>query len=69
MKTANLPDPDAMSADQRAAEITTILASGLLRMCMAQNERSSAAPRDSTFQLGFSAKQRVHTTPYQQELQ
>jgi hypothetical protein len=69
MKTPNLPDPDAMRADERVTEIATILATALLRSCVAQIENSSSAPRDSAFHLGFSANQRVHTTPYQQELQ
>ena len=67
MKTPNLPDPDSMRADERVAEIATILATGLLRMCMAENEKYPLMPQDSSVRLGFLPDQRVHTTPYQEE--
>lgn len=61
MKTPNLPNPDTMSALERAAEIATILATAITRSYVA-NE-----PAESSVDLGFLPDQRVHTTPYQQE--
>ena len=56
-----------MRADERVAEITTILATGLLRMCVAEDEKFPLIPRDSSVRLGFLPDQRVHTTPSQKE--
>lgn len=61
MKTPNLPNPDSMSALERAAEIATILATAITRSYVA-NE-----PAESPVHLGFVPDQRVHTTPSQQE--
>jgi stage V sporulation protein SpoVS len=59
MTTPNLPDPDEMTADERAAEIITILAIAITRRYVANN------PVESAVNLGFVPDQRVHTTPYQ----
>ncbi len=56
-----------MRADERVTEIATILATGLLRMCVAEDEKFPLIPRDSSVRLGFLPDQRVHTTPSQQE--
>jgi hypothetical protein len=62
MKTLKLATPDSMSALQRAAEITSILAATIIR--------SHASAQDATDQkqrqigLGFSGRQSVHTNPY-----
>ena len=63
MKPIKLTHPEQMSARQRAAEITYILAAAILRTHASgqaatdQNERQVG--------LGFSGHQRVHTNPYQ----
>ena len=63
MKPVKLTPPEQMSARQRAAEITSILAAAILRTHASgqaatdQNERQVG--------LGFSGHQRVHTNPYQ----
>ncbi|MBU3697806.1 MAG: hypothetical protein FGM13_14115 [Dechloromonas sp.] len=61
MKTPNLPNPDSMSALERAAEIATILATAITRSYVAN------APVENPVHLGFVPDQRVHTTPSQQE--
>jgi hypothetical protein len=61
MTTPNLPDPDEMTADERAAEIITILAIAITRRYVANK------PVESAVNLGFVPDQRVHTTPYQME--
>ena len=64
MKSIKLATPDSMSALQRAAEITAILAAAIIR--------SHASAQDATDQkqrqirLGFSGQQSVHTNPYLQ---
>jgi hypothetical protein len=64
MNPIKLATPDSMSALQRAAEITAILAAAIMR--------SHASAQDATDQkqrqirLGFSGRQSVHTNPYQQ---
>ncbi len=65
MKTSNLPDSDAMSADERVAEVVTVL----VRRCLTHIEGSGQTIRDSAVHLGFSGRPRVHTIPYPQELQ
>ncbi|MFV8669751.1 hypothetical protein [Ralstonia pseudosolanacearum] len=62
MKSIELPCPSRLSADERAAEITTILASAIVRTLAAP----SAA--ESVVGLGFVPDQRVHATPYQREM-
>ncbi len=65
MKSIELPTPTAMSATRRAAEITSILASAIIRTQLAENEAHRAKQREVG--LGFLPDQRVHTTPYQTE--
>jgi hypothetical protein len=67
MQIPTLPNPDAMSAEERAAEITTILAACLLRISTAHQEKPEQKACDSEVRLGFLHDQRVHTTPSQQE--
>jgi hypothetical protein len=62
MTTPNLPDPYEMRADERASEIVAILAMAITRRYVANK------PTESAVNLGFVPDQRVHTTPYQQEL-
>ena len=50
-----------MPAGERAAEITAILASAIVRTLAAP------ASTESPVGLGFVPDQRVHTTPYQQD--
>ncbi|WP_426146248.1 hypothetical protein [Ralstonia pseudosolanacearum] len=61
MKSIELPCPSQLSAGERATEITTILASAIVR--------TLATPRtaESAVGLGFVPDQRVHATPYQRE--
>ncbi len=63
MKNIELPTPTAMSAAGRSAEITSILASAIIRTQLAEDEAHSAKQREVG--LGFLPNQRVHTTPYQ----
>ena len=63
MKPIKLIPPEQMTARQRAAEITSILAAAIVRTHASgqaatdQNERQVG--------LGFMPDQRVHTNPYQ----
>ena len=59
--TAEPTLPESMSPRERAAEITTILGTAIVRTQLAQ----AAKQRESA--LGFLDDQRVHTTPYQEE--
>ena len=61
MQTIALPPPEAPSPAERAAEITTILATAIVRNVLA------ASPPESGVGLGFLPDQRVHPTPYQEE--
>ena len=61
MTTLALPPPAELSASARAAEITTILATAIVRTVLAADRPESEVG------LGFLPGQRVHTTPYQQE--
>ncbi|ARU21558.1 glutathione synthetase [Ralstonia solanacearum] len=61
MKTLELPCPSKISAAERAAEITAILASAIVRTLAAP------ASTESPVGLGFVPDQRVHTTPSQQD--
>lgn len=61
MKSFELPCPSTMPAGERAAEITAILASAIVRTLAAP------ASTESPVGLGFVPDQRVHTTPYQQD--
>ncbi|CAK0743017.1 conserved hypothetical protein [Gammaproteobacteria bacterium] len=58
-----LPPPAAMSATQRAAEITQILATAIYRAQLAKTPNH----KERQVGLGFPPAQRVHTTPYQPE--
>ena len=62
---STLPNPDTMSAEERATEITTILAACLLRISTAHQEKPEQKTRDTEVRLGFLPDQRVHTTPSQ----
>ena len=61
MNNIAINPPSEMSANARAAEITTILAAAIVRTQLAQ------AAKQREVDLGFLPDQRVHTTPYQQE--
>ncbi|MHA6846341.1 hypothetical protein [Ralstonia syzygii] len=61
MKSIELACPSRLSAGERAAEITTILASAIVRTLTAPHATDSAVG------LGFVPDQRVHATPYQRE--
>ncbi len=61
MKNIELTSPTVMSATGRAAEITSILATAIVRTQLAQVEKQREVD------LGYLPGQRVHTTPYQQE--
>ena len=63
MQIIKLPSPAEMSPGARASEICSILANAITRSYVA-NE-----PAENPVHLGFMPDQRVHTTPYQQELQ
>jgi hypothetical protein len=62
MEKLELASPSEMSASARAGEITAILANAIVRTLLA-NE-----PKAREVRLGFLPDQRVHTTPYQQEM-
>lgn len=61
MNHLELPSPADMSPAARAAEITTILASAIVR------SRVATKPNQRDIELGFLPHQRVHTTPSPQE--
>lgn len=61
MQILELPQPDQMSALERAIEITAILATATVR------SQIGDAQNKNNFKLGFPPKERVHTTPYQTE--
>ena len=65
-----LDAPAEMPAGARAAEITAILARAIVRTLLAPHgtpEAGAATCRKEAVGLGFSANQRVHTTPSQPE--
>ncbi len=62
MKNLELASPAEMSARARAGEITTIVAAAIVRTL------APDSPRNGEVGLGFVPDQRVHTTPYQQEM-
>ncbi|WP_346362378.1 hypothetical protein OZ675_00975 [Ralstonia pseudosolanacearum] len=61
MKSIELPCPSRLSAGERAAEISAILASAIVRTLAAPSSAENAVG------LGFVPDQRVHATPYQRE--
>ena len=61
MKPIALSSPADLSPAARAAEITTILATAIVRSWVGEGRPESQVG------LGFVADQRVHTTPYQEE--
>lgn len=61
MKSIELPCPSRLSPGERATEITTILASAIVRTLAALPAAENAVG------LGFVPDQRVHATPYQRE--
>ncbi|MGE0964724.1 hypothetical protein ACQF4K_25305 [Ralstonia pseudosolanacearum] len=61
MKSIELPCPSRLSPGERATEITTILASAIVRTFTAPSATESVVG------LGFVPDQRVHATPYQRE--
>ncbi|MEF3063056.1 hypothetical protein V4C85_24905 [Ralstonia solanacearum] len=61
VKSIKPPSPFRLSAGERAAEITCILASAIVRTL------ATPPAADSAVGLGFAPDQRVHTTPYQRE--
>jgi hypothetical protein len=58
MRNIELPSPTSLSAAQRAAEITRILAAAIVRTHGSQTGKQRAVD------LGSLPDQRVHTTPY-----
>ena len=63
MKTIKLATPDSISAPERAAEITSILASAIARSH--PSAQNATDQRQRQIQLGFSGQQSVHTNLYQ----
>ena len=61
MTSVALPPPGTLSPAERAADITAILATAIVRSWVGEGRPESEVG------LGFVADQRVHTTPYQQE--
>ena len=62
MKTLKLTTPVSMSALQRAAEITAILAAAIIRSHASALDATD--PNQIHSRLGFSGQQSVHTNPY-----
>ena len=63
-----LEPPADMTAGGRAAEITAILARAIVRALLPPSVPDAQADASrSEVSLGFSANQRVHTTPSQPE--
>ena len=65
MKNIELNHPQTMAASSRSAEITSILATAIIREHVAAGDVATAKPR--AVGLAINGHQRVHTTPYQQE--
>lgn len=63
MKPIKLTPPEQMSARQRAAEITSILAAAIMRTHA--SGQAATVQIERQVGLGFSGHQRVHTNPYQ----
>jgi hypothetical protein len=63
MKPTKLATPDSMSASERAAEITAILAAAIVRSHPSAQNATDQKQRQ--IRLGFSGQQSVHTNPYQ----
>lgn len=63
MKTIKLASADSMSALDRAAEITFILAAAIKRSHTSGETATDQEQRQ--IQLGFSGQQSVHANPYQ----
>ena len=63
MKPIKLTPPEQMSARQRAADITSILAAAIVRTHASGHAATDENERQVG--LGFSGDQRVHTNPYQ----
>jgi hypothetical protein len=61
MTSVALPPPGTLSPAERAAEITTILATAIVRSVLA------VGATETEVRLGFLPEQRVHTTPYREE--
>lgn len=61
MKNLELASPSEMSASTRAGEITSILATAIVRTLVGDDQKQRQVG------LGFLPDQRVHTTLYQQE--
>jgi hypothetical protein len=64
MKPIKLATPDSMSASERAAEITAILAAAIVRSHLSAQNATDQKQRQ--IRLGLSGQQSVHTNPYQQ---
>ena len=62
MNPIELPHPSDLSACERAAQITVILAAAIVRSQLALAEECEKV------RLGLSPDQSVHVTPYQEEL-
>jgi len=64
MKSIKLTTPDSMSALQRAAEITSIMAAAIIRSHVSAQDATDQKQRQ--LRLGFAGQQSVHTNPYLQ---
>ena len=64
MKSIKLAKPDSMSALQRAAEITSILAAAIIRSHASAQDATDQTQRQ--IRLGFSGQPSVHANPYLQ---
>ena len=64
----NHQPPEHMTAEQRRYEIASLLANGLLRLrSSGQSPQAGNLARESEFELAFSADQRVHSHPVNNE--
>lgn len=63
MHQAKQVPPQKLTPDQRRHEIASLLTNGLVRLRNSAVAPSAKVDRESTFELGFSDDQRVHTDP------
>jgi hypothetical protein len=63
MHPTNHVPPERMTAEQRRAEVASLLAHGLVRLRDSVSAQSSGRLAESEFELGFSGRQRLHTHP------
>lgn len=63
MHPTNHVPPERMTAEQRRAEVASLLAHGLIRLRDGVSVQVPGRLAESEFELGFFGHQRLHTHP------